>query len=369
MRFCWFVFLLLANVAFTQTAPSSPAGPQKRPALPQAAPGSEAVPSTSKVPPDAAVITIKGLCDQNSPTATRSSEKAGCQTVISRAEFEKLADALQPGMSLQVRRQLATAYPRLVLMAHEAQKRGLDKQPRFQEMMAFARLQILSQQLNRALQEQASQVPEKEIEQYYHDNTAGFEQATLQRIFVPRNKQIEVPKDDKKDTKKESDSQAQQKAAEEAMVAEANKLRARAAGGEDFEKLQKEAFEFAGLKANPPSSNIGKVRRTTLPPSQGSAMDLKPGEVSQVITDPSGHYIYKMVSREVQPLEQVKDEIRNTLQNQKMRDTMQSIQQSATPELNDAYFGASPSMPGPSGVKPKTGGSKESPQPKPPQPK
>ena len=135
MRFCWFVFLLLANVAFTQTAPSSPAGPQKRPALPQAAPGSEAVPSTSKVPPDAAVITIKGLCDQNSPTATRSSEKAGCQTVISRAEFEKLADALQPGMSLQVRRQLATAYPRLVLMAHEAQKRGLDKQPRFQEMM------------------------------------------------------------------------------------------------------------------------------------------------------------------------------------------------------------------------------------------
>ena len=272
-------------------------------------------------------------------------------------------------MSLQVRRQLATAYPRLVLMAHEAQKRGLDKQPRFQEMMAFARLQILSQQLNRALQEQASQVPEKEIEQYYHDNTAGFEQATLQRIFVPRNKQIEVPKDDRKDTKKEDPSQAQQKAAEEAMIAEANKLRERAAGGEDFEKLQKEAFEFAGLKANPPSSNIGKVRRTTLPPSQASAMDLKSGEVSQVITDPSGHYIYKMVSREVQPLEQVKDEIRNTLQNQKMRDTMQSIQQSATPELNDAYFGASPSMPGPSGVKPKTGGSKESPQPKPPQPK
>ena len=273
-------------------------------------------------------------------------------------------------MSLQVRRQLATAYPRLVLMAHEAQKRGLDKQPRFQEMMAFARLQILSQQLNRALQEQASQVPEKEIEQYYHDNPAGFEQATLQRILVPRNKQIEVPKDDRKDTKKEDTSPAQQKAAEEAMIAEANKLRARATGGEDFEKLQKEAFEFAGLKANPPSSNIGKVRRTTLPPSQASAMDLKSGEVSQVITDPSGHYIYKMVSREVQPLEQVKDEIRNTLQNQKMRDTMQSIQQSATPELNDAYFGASPSVPGRLGAgKPKTDGSKESPQPKPPQPK
>ena len=43
-------------------------------------------------------------------------------------------------------------------------------------------------------------------------------------------------------------------------------------------------------------------------------MDLKPGEVSEVISDPnSGHYIYKMVSKETLPLEAVKPEIRNTI--------------------------------------------------------
>ena len=41
------------------------------------------------VAPDAAVITIKGLCD---------ADKAGkpeCQTVVSKAEFEKLATTLE----------------------------------------------------------------------------------------------------------------------------------------------------------------------------------------------------------------------------------------------------------------------------------
>ena len=42
-------------------------------------------------------------------------------------------------------------------------------------------------------------------------------------------------------------------------------------------------------------------------------MDLKPGEVSEVISDPSGNYIYKMISKETLPLDSVKTEIRNQL--------------------------------------------------------
>ncbi|HZQ24092.1 MAG TPA: peptidylprolyl isomerase [Terriglobales bacterium] len=354
MRFHWFVCLLLASMAFAQTAPSKAAPAQKsttsatpqkeQPAEADDEGEKEAQPTASTVPPDAPVITIKGICDDTSSSSTVDSSK--CETVLTRSQFEKLADAIQPNMPPQVRRQLANAYPRLLVMAHEAKKRGLDKDPRYAQIVQFAQLQILSQELNRSLQQQAGQVPEKDVEDYYKNNGSAYEQATVQRIFVPRTKQVEPAKDAKPD-----DAKAQQTAGEEAMTKEAEAIHTKAAAGGDFEKLQKEAFDAAGMKSPPPTTKMENIRRTNLPPSQASVFDLKAGEVSAVINDPSGHFIYKMVSKQELPLDKVKDEIHGTLQNQRMKDMMASIQASGTPELNDAYFG--PAMPpGPPGMRP-----------------
>jgi len=375
MRFFWFLCLLLSSMAFAQTArpvPQQNNPPQKNPAASRPADADEesqketqAKPAQPNIPPDAAVITIKGMCNDNA--ATGGGSTAGCQTVITRADFEKLADALQPKMPPAVRQRLAGAYPKMLVMAHEAQKRGLEKDPHFQEMMQFARLQILNQELNKNLQEQAAKVPDKDIADYYKDNTAAYEQATLLRIFIPKRKQLEPPKEGAKP----ADTKAQEQAAEEAMTKEAEALRTRAAAGEDFEKLQKEAFEAAAIKGSAPSVDIGKMRRTNLPPSQAAAYELKSGEVSQVVSDPSGHYIFKMVSKEVLPLEQVKDEIHATLQNQRLKDALQAIQQSTTTELNEAYFGSAPSAnPSPAPVaapgRPKSGAASKDPSKTPP---
>jgi hypothetical protein len=59
----------------------------------------------------------------------------------------------------------------------------------------------------------------------------------------------------------------------------AESLRARAAAGEDFAKLQKEAFEAAGMKMDSPTVTMPKVRRTGLPPAHAAVFDLKVGEV------------------------------------------------------------------------------------------
>ena len=89
-----------------------------------------------------------------------------------------------------------------------------------------------------------------------------------------------------------------------------------------------------------------KVRRTTLPPAHAAAFDLKPNQVSEVLSDASGHYIYKLVSKQTLPLDTVKQEIRNTLSAQRYRDSMQSYQ-TGNADLNDAYFGPArnPAMP------------------------
>jgi parvulin-like peptidyl-prolyl isomerase len=49
-----------------------------------------------------------------------------------------------------------------------------------------------------------------------------------------------------------------------------------------------------------------------LPASQVSVMDLKPGEVSAVLSDPNGYYIYKLRSKDMLSLNQARDEIKGT---------------------------------------------------------
>ena len=353
MRFKCLVCLLLAGLAYGQAAPS---------ATPPAATPSA---STDKAPeikvgPDDAVITLKSFC------ADATQQGDACKTVISRAQFEKLSEALQPGMSPAIRRQLATAYSRMLRMSTAAEKRGLDKGPKYDEMLQFARMQILSQELSRALQEDSGKVSDSDIEDYYKKNEPSYEQATFARIFVPRAKQIVNPvvkpkvgtKAGAKATPTTSTNQppteAQKKASEEAMTKLAAGLRARAATGEDPDKLQKEAYAAAGLPGSAPSTKMEKVRHTTLPANHQAVMDLKPGDVSEVISDPnSGHYIYKLVSKETLSVDTVKTEIRSTISSQRYRDSMQGFQGNV--ELNDAYFGPTrnPAMPPlPRGAKP-----------------
>jgi hypothetical protein len=326
MRFQWLLCLPLASIAFAQAAPPAPtasAGAKTEQAAP-AAP--EKVPA-SKVGPHDTVLTIKGVCADSSKPGDE------CKTVIDKEQFEKLAEALQPNMNAALRRQLANAYSRMLVMSAAAEKRGLDKQPTFDERLRFDRMQILSQLLNRSLQEEAGKISDSDLESYYNKNPAAYEEAGFARIFVPAN-QIVNPKPN---TKTE-EIKPQPKAGEDAMKKIAVELRARAANGEDPDKLQEEAFVAAGMTWTPPSTKMEKIRRTTLPPAHVAAFDLKPGQVSEPISDPSGHYIYKLLSKKTLPLDSVKQEIRNALSAQRYRDAMQPFQ-AGNAELNDAYFG------------------------------
>jgi hypothetical protein len=353
------VCLLLGALAWGQAAnptPSQPPAPAQNPPAQSnpapAKPGTDAkaAPEASSIPPDGAVITIQGLCDN--PPADKS-KASDCKTVITRAEFEKLVDALAPSMAPPARRQLATRYAMGLVMAHEAHKMGLDQGPRYEEMLRIARVQVATQQLGQSLQEKASQVPDKEIEDYYRNHSAEYEEASLDRIFIPKTKQMPTPATNVKLS--EAETKKHQEDGEAAMKTEAEALRKRAAAGEPFSKLQDEAFQFAGLKSKPPTPSMGKVRRSNLPHDQVAVMELKPGAVSALISDASGFFIYKMGEKDTVPLDKVKEEIRGTLRTQRMQDAMQTIQKSATPELNEKYFGATPGSPlVPGGVHPQS---------------
>jgi len=194
-------------------------------------------------------------------------------------------------------------------MASAAEKRGLDKTAAFAEELRYARLQLLSQDLTRVLDEEARNVSDAEVADYYSRHQQDFELSTLERIFVPGN-----------------------------LAELATALRRRAAAGENPEALQLEAFEAAGMKTTDPRTKMENVHRDSLPPAHESVMDLHTGEVSEVLSDPGGggHFIYKIIDKDNATLEEVAPEIRKLIANQRYRESVQRFEGDVV--FNDAYF-------------------------------
>jgi hypothetical protein len=394
IRKSWLLCVLLGTLAWGQATPGTPA-PQEQPAPAaqegKAAPEAQEKPAQEKkeaapkanpdaVPATAAVITVHGVC---APTAAPAAAKgtaakpatpakaatkpADCKTVITKAEFEKLANSLSPNppATPQLKKQLAGVLPRLIAMSAQARKEGMDKTDDYKQTLKFVQMQVLTNKLQQKVQREAADVPEAEIEKYYKDNPTAYEQYNIDRLFVPRTKtETDAKENEDKDEDKMTDEQkkakedadkAKQDAHAAAMDKLASDLRARAAAGEDMVKLQKEAFEAAGMKVENPTVNLPSVRRTGLPQGHVAVFDLKPGEVSEVISDNGGHYIYKMNSKTEMSLDQAKNEIQSRLKNDRMRENMDKLNNSFKSETNDAYFGpggAGP-IPPPRGPRPR----------------
>jgi hypothetical protein len=366
MRRSGLLCVLLGSLAWGQAAPAgSPAAPAPpmvaRPSVPLT-PADE----SASVAPTAAVITVQGVCAaqpktaaaKGSPAKPASAKPAAasdCKTVITKAEFEKFAAALAPNpnpeiktINPQVKRQLASVLPRNLAMSEAAKKKRLENSTQYAQMMKFAKMQILAALLQRQIQAEAAKISDSDIEEYYKEHADSFDQFTVERIYVPRSPQVQPDsKDEEKGEKltaeeqkaKQDAEKAKMEAGEQSMTKLADDLRSRAAAGEDFAKLQKEAFDSSGMKIGSPNVTLPKLRRQGLPPAQAAVFELKVGEVSQVINDAGGHYIYKLEAKDQLPVDQVKEEIHSKLQNDRTREMMEKINGSFKVETNEAYFG------------------------------
>lgn len=140
------------------------------------------------------------------------------------------------------------------MLAHEAEQRGLDKPPRFEERLDFARLQILSQELIRQVQEEAAQVPAGDVKDYYRKNIGEFEVASFERIVIPNRSAIASTGCGAGQRGRGSDDQGGRASPHPRRC------------GEDFSKLQTQAYAAAGVSGdNVPNPTMDKIRRRSLP--------------------------------------------------------------------------------------------------------
>ena len=316
------VCLLLATTAISQTTKPAPT------LKPRPSESNELIPG-SNVAPDAPVITIQGLCER---PPNSNATPVDCNTVISRADFEKLINAVQPNMPAASRKPFATRYVTILLLSEKAHEMGLDKTPEFDEQMYIARLQLLARQAAEKMQRDAANVPESEISDYYQQHASEYKSISFERIFIPKQKVETAGKTNELHPGKADE------ASEAQLKDEADKLRARAAAGEDPTKLQQEANDFAGNKTKVTNVKVENMRKTSIPPTDASIFDLKAGEVSQVFSDPTGYRIYKVTEVKDLPLASVHDEILHAIQGQNMKNAFDSLQNSAKTTFDNSYF-------------------------------
>jgi hypothetical protein len=318
----WMVMIVLAASALAAPAKGQPqSGATPKSEVQKTDANEKAADSAAQVPPEATVLTIDGICpDQDSKTAQ---PPALCKTVLTRAEFETLAAVVDPAMSPKQKAQFAGSYARYLMFARAARKQGLDKDPRFQRLVALTELQLLAQTYMQALQDTSKQIPPEEVDKFYRENPRLFEVGDFLRIYVPA---AAHPDENASEDSKHTD-----------LKGVAEQIRTRAAGGEDFARLQKEAFQAAHMES-PPPVNVDKLSRGRLAPELQVVFDLKPGDVSPAISSSSAYFIYKLVSKEAPPLEAVKEQVERTMQSRRMDEAMKNVVGPAKLTLNEEYF-------------------------------
>jgi len=327
---CGLVCLLAAGMATGQANSQPELKPRGNP-VQDLQPGDE----TSSVPPDAPVITINGVCDKSAATQD-------CKTVVTREEFEKIVRTQQPNLPVAARKQFATRVVNILILSQKAHELGLDKGPNFDDQMRVARQLIAARLAGEQLQKDATKVSDQEIADYYSAHSGDFRTISYERIYVPKQKAVDTTGQKPND----ADAQKKREASEAEMKDEAEKLRVRAAAGEDIAKLQQEAYDFAGMKLKASNTKVEKVKKTALSPTDAAIFELKKGDVSQVLNDPQGYMIYKIEDFQDPPLADVREEVLRTLSSEKMKKATESFQKTATADTTyDSTYFATPVAP------------------------
>jgi len=315
--------------AATTKAPSSSPTP-----TPQATPPSllKHDEKPAELPPDAPVISIKGLCPaENSPAVSNKvPSSSDCGMAVTKQQFDNLVKAFNTNnqaVTPAQRRNLGQSYVELLIFSEAAKSAGIENTPAYIEVMRVLRLKTLGDLYRNQLAEQYRNPSQQEIEDYYKANQDKYEGAKLSRIFIPTSNP-------------DPQATAEKKADYEKKVPQvADAMQARAAKGEDMSKLQKDAYTALAIAATPPTTDLGLSRHGTFPPKiEQEIFSHKAGEVFRS-DEATGHMIYRVESRQTSPLESVKAEITQQLFRQKMEAKTKELNSPVHAEYDEKYFG------------------------------
>lgn len=285
-----------ATILFTGTllaqTPAKPAGAQAHPS------------ATTATASDPVVITV------------------GTQQIRA-SQFDALIKAAPPenqSAMLADKRAVADELGKLVALAEEAHRLGLDQDSGFRAQMLVDRDNALAKSVVDRLQSQSTP-SDAQAKTYYDAHSADFAQTKLRHILVGDNETEGGPN---------PRSQAE-------ALAKVNKIADQLKQGADFAAVAKSDSDDPGSKDK--GGELEITPGQTVPEFETAVNALPVGKISDPIHTRYGYHIVQVESRATMPFDQAKPLIVEQLTGDSVTNAINRIAANAHIVISDSYFG------------------------------
>jgi peptidyl-prolyl cis-trans isomerase C len=264
----------------------------------------------AQVPPETVVLTVGDF-------------------TLTAKQFDEIADGLQEQYRAFVkgpgRKQFADQVVRVLVMAQEGKKRGVDQSPTFKTQAMFQSDQVLASAAAQKVSQEVK-VDDAALHKYYDEHKAEYEQIHARHILI-RFQGSQVPV--KPGGKDLTDAEA---------LAKAQDLDKQLKGGADFAKLATD--ESDDTSSARMGGDLGVFPHGKMVPSfDEAAFKLKAGEISDPVKSQFGYHIIKVESIENKGFDDVKAEIEKKLRPQLANQAMEEIQKNTKVVYDPTFFG------------------------------
>jgi peptidyl-prolyl cis-trans isomerase C len=249
---------------------------------------------------------------------------------LTAGELQALLRGASPQVQQNFRanpRQFLTELARMRLLVAEAEKEKLAEQSPCREQLEWVRSDVLSQALLNDFNRRNPATPEEE-KKFYEAHQANYEEAKVKVIYIA------FAADPNK-----AQAGGRKLLTEQEARAKIESLRRQALDGADFAALARQHSHDETSAAK--DGDLGVIRRSDQVPDaiKAAIFSLKPGQVSEVVAQPNGFYLFRLEEMRTKTLDEVRQEVNREAQSEKFREWFDSIRKSvAVTYENEAYF-------------------------------
>jgi peptidyl-prolyl cis-trans isomerase C len=248
---------------------------------------------------------------------------------VRQSEFEAAIDTLPPEYRAvaagPAKRGFAEEYVRMRILADEAEKAGLDKDPAVRVQLQLMRENTLANAQLERIQESIT-VPEAALQKAYEEQKNNFERARARHILIAFTGSPAA--------------QAEKPALTEAQArARAEELRKQIVAGGDFAELAR--TESDDTVSGSRGGDLGEFGRGDMVPEFDHVVFEAPvGEVSQPVRTQFGYHLVQVQERSARPLAEVRPQLEGRIKQQQLQDRIEALKNSANVTFNESYFPA-----------------------------
>ncbi len=248
---------------------------------------------------------------------------------IRKSDFEAAIKTLPPQYQEFAmgtgKKQFAEDYLRMKLLASEGIKAGLDKSDSVTRQLELMKENLVATEQLKKI-EDGIKVTDADLKKAYDAKKKDFEQVKARHILIAPKGSAAVQPGKKELTDQEAKAKAED-------------IRKKLVAGGNFEELAKK--ESDDVQSGKTGGDLGSFGRGQMVPEFDQAVfSAKSGDLTPVVKTDYGYHVIQVQERTLSPMDEHKVALDKEIRQQKLREAIDAMKDSAKPTFNETYFGA-----------------------------